>query len=239
MILECDIGNSRCKWRLQNGSSSGVFDYRKEGFSFFENLESVTEVNACIVAGIEIASVFEKVITGLFGCQPRFAKTTSNCSGVHCAYKNVTSLGVDRWAAVVAAYKRVNGAVLVVDAGSALTVDLVEVSGQHLGGYIIPGHKLMCASLLKETAAVSFDEVFDHVGFGASTQQCVTGGVMTALVGAVQLSIQQASMRIGNNLAVILTGGDAEILVPLLDCQVEVVPELVLDGLRWLLPDRS
>ena len=239
MILECDIGNSRCKWRLQNGLRSGVFDYRKEGFSFFENLESVTEVRVCVVAGIEIATEFETVIADLFGCQTYFAKTAASCGGVHCAYENVSGLGVDRWSAMVAAFHRFDGAVLVVDAGSALTIDLVEASGWHLGGYIIPGHKLMCEALLKETAAVRFDGVFEQPGFGKSTQQCVAAGVVTSLVGAIQLSIQQAAERTNNNFSVVLTGGDAELLAPFLDYEVEVVPELVLDGLSWLLPERS
>lgn len=239
MILECDIGNSRCKWRLVGGSSSGVFDYRKEGFSSFENLESVTEVKACIVAGVEITTVFERVVEGLFDCQPRFAKTATNCGGVHCAYENVSELGVDRWSAMVAAFKRVDGAVLVVDAGSALTIDLLDVSGLHLGGYIIPGHNMMCDALLKDTAAVRFDSVFEQAEFGKSTQQCVTAGVVVALVGAVKLSIQQATALVGSGFSVVLTGGNADLLAPLLSGRVEVVPELVLDGLNWLLPKES
>lgn len=237
MILECDIGNSRCKWRLGDSSRSGVFDYRKEGFSHFENLESVTEVKACAVAGVEIVAEFETVIASLFGCQLRLAKTAADCGGVHCAYENVSGLGVDRWSAMIAAFQKADGAVLVVDGGSALTIDLVDDSGQHLGGYIIPGHKMMCDALLKETAAVRFDGASEQSEFGKSTQQCVTAGVMTALVGAVQLSIQQATALVGNDFSVVLTGGNADLLAPFLGGRVEVMPELVLDGLYWLLPE--
>jgi type III pantothenate kinase len=242
-ILECDIGNSRCKWRLLKGEvvvQRGDF-HHQQGFDQLPTSSAIKRVRVSCVADDIVLNALAGHLENL-QLQLEIAVPTATLGNVRNAYKDPSKLGVDRWLALVAAYKRKLGAVLVIDAGSALTVDLVGHDGNHLGGYIVPGIQLMKSSLLKETGGVRFDEseCLDGVAFGCSTLDAVNGGVRSALTGSVMVALHEAECRVGKNFSVLFTGGDAELLVEGLADQiagrVEIVPELVLDGLQWVLP---
>jgi type III pantothenate kinase len=138
-------------------------------------------------------------------------------------------MGVDRWLAMLAAWQRLHAAVCVVDAGSALTIDLVDSSGQHSGGYIIPGSFLMERALLLDTGRVRFAEQVEYgLAPGVSTAQAVRHGIALAQVGAVGLAIDRADQP----MQLVFTGGGAQQLRDLLGRDGELVPELVFDGLE-------
>ena len=86
------------------------------------------------------------------GRPPEFASSTDTAAGVRNGYSNPAQLGVDRWLAVIGAFHRHRDACCVVDAGTALTIDGVDATGQHLGGFIVPGPRLMVESLLTGTS---------------------------------------------------------------------------------------
>ena len=123
-------------------------------------------------------------------------------------------------------------------AGSALTADLIAADGMHLGGYIVPGMQLMKSSLQADTGKVRFDEgeLGSGLDFGCSTGQAVSAGILAAQVGAANIAITEAKRRIRGDFAILLTGGDADQLYGHITGQVEIMPDLVLDGLVWLLP---
>ncbi|WP_101760312.1 type III pantothenate kinase [Oceanicoccus sp. KOV_DT_Chl] len=242
MILECDVGNTRCKWRLINATeitAAGGFAHR-DGLCW----PSLSGVNRVRIVSVVAPDVLKEVAASLIarGLKPELAATASNTGGVRCGYVDIAKLGVDRWSALVAAYQRCNKAVLVLDAGSALTVDLVDDEGSHLGGYIVPGQSLMKSSLLKDTANVSFDSNASPSGldFGVNTATCVSAGILASQVGTVSIAIDEARRRIGQDFAILLTGGDAEVILhhlpEVIADQIMWVPDLVMDGLKYLLP---
>jgi type III pantothenate kinase len=142
-------------------------------------------------------------------------------------------VGVDRLLSALAAYRRANGACVVVDFGTAITVNSVSREGVFLGGAILPGLGMMARALAGETALlpeITVPETAD--GIGKSTEEAIAAGLLHGTTGAVANLVIVAGMTVGEDAAVLLTGGDAERIAAYLpsDCQ-EVCPDLVLEGL--------
>jgi type III pantothenate kinase len=204
-------------------------------------LLNIERVKISSVAAVSANEGLTAVLATM-GLEAEFASSSQRAAGVENSYREAGRLGVDRWLAMIAAYNRCNGPVLVLDAGSALTADLVAANGRHVGGYIVPGMRLMKSSLLAETGGVRFGLHSNDYGveFGVDTASAVYAGVVAAEVGAAIVAIEQAGRQTPEGFAILLTGGDADAIWQNLPSSmlpnVTIVPELVLDGLRWVLP---
>ncbi len=142
------------------------------------------------------------------------------------SYAQPQSMGVDRWLAMVAARYGRSGPLLVIDAGTALTIDVVAADGCHQGGYILPGVQLMEEALIRETGRVRFsDTALLSTEPGQSTAQCVTSGLWIAAFGAVSLVANRHPDH-----RIVLTGGGGEALLAV-GVRGEWRPHLVLEGL--------
>lgn len=242
MILEIDVGNSELKWRLLVAgavSDRGKTAYREQQYlQALPAVDTVTRIRIASVAGDAWDKRLQAELGARYGRTAEFALVTPVCAGVRCAYAEPGLLGIDRWLAVVAAYQRLKQAVLVVDLGSALTIDLVDAGGVHLGGYIIPGQGLMRRALHDGTGRVRFDLHGDdqQTAAGVSTAEAVQRGTNLALLGAVKLAIDLASQRLTTAPAVMLTGGGGEWLAASLAGVVQHRPDLVFEGLAWVIP---
>jgi type III pantothenate kinase len=192
----------------------------------------VGQVWVASVAGTEAEAALAGLLSGRWGVQPWFARSTAQCGAVRNSYREPARMGVDRWLAMLAAWQRVQGRVWVVDAGSALTVDLLSDGGRHEGGYIIPGPALMERALLQDTGRVRFAEEADYdLTPGTSTAEAVRHGVALAQAGALALALDRAGVAPGR---VLFCGGWGETLMGLLDRGGEYLPDLVFDGLEIL-----
>lgn len=152
---------------------------------------------------------------------------------VHAEVDEPERVGVDRLLAALAAHQRTCGPCIVVDFGTAITVNPVRHDGALMGGAILPGLALMARALAQGTAAlpeVRLDETPPPIG--ANTGQAIAAGLVHGAAGAVARLIDAARERLGAAARVILTGGDAARIAPLLapDCR-DVRPNLVLEGL--------
>ena len=144
--------------------------------------------------------------------------------------------GVDRCLAMVAAYERYDrdsySGVMVIDAGSALTVDVVSADGLQRDGYICSGYQMMLNALLGNTSSIrSGYEVSSEVGGKLSTKACVIGGVDKAFEFCVLGFVARARSQ---NLQVYVTGGDARRIEAfcVVDAKgIELDSDLVFDGL--------
>jgi type III pantothenate kinase len=117
---------------------------------------------------------------------------------------------------------------LVVDAGTALTLDWVDESGQHLGGWIIPGFRLQQQAVIGQTAKV-FNNSMQHaqVALGTDTSSCLQNGCLSAAVAVILQGMQQQKVT-----KLVLTGGDAMLLLPhLSELNPQVEPLLIFRGL--------
>lgn len=239
MILECDIGNSSCKWRVRDAgclSATIIMDHRELASEPLLPPQSITAIYASSVASESINQQYCQLFNRSYGLQPSWVKVVPVLAGVTCGYDVPDKLGVDRWLAIVAAWQYKKKPLLVVDSGSALTLDFVADGGRHLGGYIIPGERLMRSSLQVETGKVRFAEP-DYSKItdvpGTDTAAAVHNGLYVAQLGTVAFAMQQAKTLCGP-IELVLTGGGAKRLADGLGVRADIYPDLVLDGLQWI-----
>lgn len=239
MILDIDIGNTRVKWILRGGEAGsvarGVFahgqwDSWQDPFDFRTPVSRVRLSSVARTVDAWVCDICRK----RWGLKPEVARVIDGAGGVTCGYSEPERLGVDRWLGVVAGWSMYAEAFIVVDAGSALTMDLVDSQGVHLGGYILPGFDMMKTSLGFHTWGVKVDtERGPEIWPGRDTSSAVINGALSAMLGA----IERVAGRSGSK-KVLLTGGDAEMLGQWLQAEVEltIIPDLVLNGLAIALP---
>ena len=236
-VLQLDVGNSSTKWRLMEG------ERRVDGGRCSLREESLDALCALGASAVWVASVAsdeeEQRIEGEFRCRgvvPKFARTQSQCGSVRNSYTDPGRMGVDRWLAMLAGDSWAAGGVVVVDAGTAATIDLVDDRGAHIGGYILPGFKLMCASLTGNTGRVRYAGAADvSVRPGRQTGDCVEAAAWLALLSSVRGAVGQYMALEGAPPKVVLTGGDAKSIVALAGADAAewlFVDERVLDGLQ-------
>ena len=248
MKLLLDIGNTRLKWAyvaddclLHVGEIVHRGQDAKQFAEFVERLpEEPVSVFAANVAGTRLGSTVAQAIDKRFGLPVRFAVTDRECGPIRNGYEDISQLGVDRWAAIVGAYTHFGSAVCVVDTGTAVTVDLVDDGGQHLGGLIVPGLTVMRESLEQDTGNIKrFSkksvEQAAATGFpGRDTASAVRQGTMTALVALIDFCVVALKTDADTEAELVLTGGDAPDLLAALNRPAVHKPLLVLEGLKEL-----
>lgn len=163
--------------------------------------------------------------------------TESNAFGVTNSYKEFKNLGVDRWLAMVGAFDEQPKATVIIDAGTAITVDWIDESGQHLGGWIAPGVHLMKHSVINRAPGVFVGhEGDDHWGkahqLGQNTPECLLNGCVNTFVGLVRQAIAVSETELDwFDYRILFSGGSIPLLPADLKRRGEVRSELVLQGL--------
>lgn len=240
MKLLLDLGNTRLKWALLPPHSTEWVAHGAAGWH-----EDVAEVLASAWSGLPqpemvgAASVVDAVrearmaaIVGRrFGCEPVWLRTPAQACGVRNAYVEPRRLGVDRFLAMVAAYAAGQAPCVLVGAGTALTLDALATDGRHLGGLIAPGPQLMQQSLLDRTALVRPERPGVIMELADNTADAVTSGCWQATVALIERFATRMAVRLGGVPTLILGGGDATRLVPLLSLPVQLSRDGVLRGL--------
>lgn len=226
--LELDIGNTRIKWRLLQGENvtlSGSDLKADLNFDLGLPLE-LRSVEAVWVSSVR-RSEDEWVATHFN--QVGYAEARSHQRGLINAYSNASLMGVDRWLAMLAArHESVTSSHIVVDAGTAITLDLIDSTGQHMGGYICPGLSMMKTALLSGAdKVVSGKAWLQGRKPGARTEVCVDHGIQDMAVSWVERHV--ASMPDAH---LSISGGDGLALALLLGREECYKPDLVLDGLK-------
>jgi type III pantothenate kinase len=153
-------------------------------------------------------------------------------------YETVHTLGADRWVGALAAH-RLHGRAVVVDCGSATTVNLVEADGTFRGGAIAPGLRAFVAGMQVVTAALppaALDAAAPAMP-GRSTQACVDAGVLRGYAGLVERLVADALRASRGPATAVVTGGNAELLLAHARLRAVHVPDLVHQGLRALAGD--
>lgn len=242
MILDLDIGNSSIKWRIvqANGKKTNVKNTTLSAIVDATFRPERSGIQRIRVSSVRAGNVREDVSVwaqALYGVTPEFAISSRRVGRVLNGYENPPALGVDRWLAMLAAFELTQDAVCVFDLGSAMTADLLDESGKHIGGFIAPGMRLMLDSLLSGTDLVRFT-LRDTPGClvpANSTQGAVEGGVLAAASGFVSACWERFRL-VAPTARAFVTGGDAPAVLPMLNFPATLQPDLVLDGLAVALP---
>jgi len=245
MIVVADLGNSRIKWgRVAFEAKDGEALEQHEGMRYGEEgldhtleqawgaLDTPRAVMYCAVAPESVVSELVHYVGSKWGLRAMRLAPTAAAHGVRCAYDEPRQLGADRWAALVAgrAMSPERGAVIV-DAGTAITVDALAGDGEHVGGVILPGVRLMRRALGEGTARIG------SVGGGEvdlrthNTASAVATGTVLGAAAAVDRIVNDYRGLIGENPRLLLTGGEGALLSEHIATTFETVPDLVLRGL--------
>ena len=245
MILDIDVGNSAIKWRVFDQGTTllrGAVSHREEDWSpLIDHRFDLERVRVSNVAGANLSESLAGWLKDNAGIMAEFSVSQARTAGVVSGYQAPETLGVDRWLAVVASWNMIKGSCLVVDAGSALTIDFVGAKGKHYGGYIVPGSYMMFDALYGGTAGGTGNSRFGPDGScaqspGENTAEAVQNGCFTMSLALIEKSLGQLQQAEGAS-TIILTGGGAESLAKGLDRkQLRHIPDLVLDGLEYALP---
>lgn len=239
MRLLVDIGNSRIKGGTETRGAIGPLppcSWRKmsapQAFArIFGPLQRPERVLVSNVAGNAIAMALNQWSEERWRVTPEFIAVRANCAGMHTCYERPAQLGVDRWLAALAGFAYARGAVCVVDAGTALTVDVVTASGEHRGGLIAPGLSLMARSLTQGTAQLALDQVQVIDRFATNTAHAISLGCREAMAGILLRVADRWRRELHEAPYWLATGGEAGVIKELSPFAIEVRPELVLRGL--------
>jgi type III pantothenate kinase len=245
VILLVDIGNSRVKWSVLAGDALApqraaahagwsVDEWRRELLA----QPGIRRVVAATVAGGESAQRLRAAVHAQLGCEVEFVTSSAEAAGVRNAYPEPRLLGVDRWLAVIAAHHATHEPCCVVDVGTAATIDAVARDGQHLGGFIVPGPRLMVDSLLHGTsdleahASASISDTGSL--FASNTRDAIERGCVVTLAALADRAVQDLERMVGAAPALLFTGGAAPLVTPYVRTPLRRVPDLVLQGLAVL-----
>ena len=241
MDLLIDIGNTNLKWaQCQAGVVGEMQTVRHHGglpidvHAAWEYLDTPRRVLVGSVGGEAVANALKRTCRSRWRIDPRFARTELFAYGVTVAYDRPDRLGVDRWLAMLAAHSCCAGPVLVVDAGTAVTFDMLRSDGHHIGGLILPGVDMMRSILLSGTK-IPNKELEETAGpWAVDTATAIAAGSIQAPAALVERLHDRLAAEVGGDPSIILTGGDAERLLPAIGRPAAHRPDLVLQGLALL-----
>ncbi len=245
-----DVGNSRIKWGVLDSGNirrTGHISMGRIGELGLAALTArlprrVDTVLVSNVAGTSFATRLSGVVGMHCDVDVHFARSEREACGVVNSYRQPRLLGVDRWVAMIGARAEFTSPCLVVDAGTAVTIDALDAEGLHLGGQIIPGVQLMAASLASDTSDIPAVQrkAAGAAGtmemFANTTSAAVGQGALNAVTGAIERALRVLREQCGDP-AVVLTGGDASRILKSLDEAAQHRPHLVLQGLARILED--
>lgn len=245
MILVIDIGNTRFKWGMISGETfvyGGAFCHEGQDLSNLLaaaglQLPGIQHIFVANVAGAEIEASLTRWVSDNSRAKLSFVRSEAHAMGLTNAYAEPASLGVDRWLAMLSAWSGHKKAICVIDCGTFVTVDAVNNRGHHLGGLIVPGLKLMQSSLThyKKGEIIEKAAVNEYPALLANdTYHAVKGGSVYALVAFIESIVSDLAEALGPNVRWLLTGGDAQTLLPLLKSHYQWEPHLVLQGLALM-----
>ncbi|WP_077925752.1 type III pantothenate kinase [Wohlfahrtiimonas larvae] len=234
-----DCGNTCIKFALfteEKGLSQYQFIDYSVLHSFVTKLFNLypmpDEIKISSVTKVERLNTLLSDIAEFTALQPTIAISQNNALGLTNQYDIPQTLGVDRWLGMLAAWDIYHESTLVVDLGTALTIDYVTHDGKFEGGLIMPGIKSLRDALLKDTAIKNIPELPYTSELGHNTSACISSGIHYAVVGSI-LALHQSLPEVKS---VILSGGRAQwlkdILEPILPkTEYHVHKHLVLEGL--------
>jgi type III pantothenate kinase len=243
MILVLDSGNSRLKWGLHGSRAwiaQGIVpnqELAKLAVRDWQNLQRPARVVGVNVAG-EAARVRVEGQIARWRIPVEWLCASREAAGVVNGYAKPSQLGADRWASLVAARRRsVEGGAspspsVVVSAGTAVTVDALDGDGIFRGGLILPGLQLMLQSLADRTAGLKVAPG-RFADWATNTPDALYSGAMHAICGAIEL-MRMKLYRDDVAVKCYLTGGAAHEVATHLAGPVEVVDNLVLEGVLAL-----
>lgn len=240
MYLLIDVGNTRIKWMMVETSYSDEITVQYGSVeALAQTLKNLKAASTkVLLSAVNQSNGLLELLRSSGFDQVNSVKSQAYQAGVLSSYEQPERMGVDRWLAMIAAYQQYvsiadNQGIIIVDAGSALTIDVLNSQGVHQGGYIVPGILMAQSALFTSAEQVKrYDEpvlAASQYGkldkLGNNTLQCVEYGVINQHVALINQVVQQYP-----EYRIMITGGDGEMLASFIPTAI-VDKNLVLKGL--------
>jgi type III pantothenate kinase len=246
MLLLVDIGNTRVKWaRLVDGRMGKQHAAANAGWNAGHYARRVFgrgwspgagRIVVSSVAGDQVNQLLAAAARQAGAPGPEFVASERSAAGITTEYLDPWRLGVDRFVGAIGAHHLASGQpVCVVNVGTAMTIDLVDGSGRHRGGAIVPGPALIVDSLLTQTNGIRRRATGGPSGvtslFAKTTRTAIGQGALYAAAAVIDRAIEEALDQLGSRPLVLLTGGGSATIKPLIRASAVSLPDLVLHGL--------
>jgi len=236
--LLMDLGNTR--WKIARSEGTGTGAVVSGDYGDLEALRTAVSRDAEVIDRIWLASVVDEARTGsvvatvqeTVGIPVRQVISTDTMPNMISGYLKPEQLGIDRLMAMVAARAISPRPFCVVDAGTAVTIDFVDQTGQHLGGFILPGRRMFRECLLANTSIPRDSQIDEHAALGRDTPTAVALAARYSVSGIVEHFVDgPGSLFPGVGARIYVGGGDADHLLELLPPPCTKLDDLVLRGL--------
>ena len=245
MVLLIDVGNSRMKATTLFESVLGdvfTLSYGDEQplDCLVSYLEAQSVVDSLVLVSV-LGTKFEQTIKEY--CTDKkirlvWASSSEVAHGVKNNYDDPAALGSDRFVALVGAIKQFpKQCCIVVDCGTAVTIDGLTVEGEFKGGVILPGLQLWGQSLIGRASQLKENNLKSPALFAKNTADAIGGGSVYGLVGAVDgicIRMKQHFIDSGaeeSSVKLVICGGDAALVASHSQLEFTLSPHLVLTGL--------
>ena len=247
IILAIDIGNTRTTIGLFRGKRlAGRVDLPRKASSREESVRTNLvqflrrkKASPDLLAGAVICSVvpsstkiFAAVVRRHLHLSPVIVSGTLD-AGLRLRYRTPGSLGADRICGAVAGFAKYGGPLIIIDAGTATTFDVISRNGTFLGGAIAPGIRTSASALHQRTAQLPSVQLrFPKSVIGRSTKENIQSGILFGALDAMEGIVGRIKAVTGKQTNVILTGGFSRFLSSKARFVNHIEPHLVLDGAR-------
>ncbi len=240
MIIGIDCGNLYVKVGFfEEGKLKNIL---KLPSNDIQNFRIPSELKKLKIEVIAVASVspsvskkIEKIFSSFFK-KEIFKITPVNCN-LHLDIKNKKSVGVDRVLNCKAAFSIYKRPCIVIDIGTAITIDVVDKKGNFTGGVILPGPELWIKSLETTSLINSPSLLKKNILVGKNTDECITSGINNGISGAIE-NIVEKLKKFYKNSVVILTGGWCDYYSKKIKIKKRIRKYLTLEGINIVVNER-
>lgn len=249
MLLAIDIGNTNIliggiqgdqimfKARIATDRTRTSDQYGVEIKNMIEALGAkISDISDCIISSV-VPPVFNSVRTGvikIIGKQPMVVGPGLK-TGLNIHVDVPSQVGSDRIVIAVAALAEYQAPLILIDMGTATTIEVVEPENRYLGGVIFPGVKVSLDALTNHAAqlpGISLDQPKQVIG--KNTVDCMRSGTMYGNAAMIDGLVDRIEEELGHSSTIIATGGLARFITPLCKREIIVEKDLLLKGLNLL-----
>lgn len=234
MDLFIDVGNTKTKWCLT--SNKGI---EKTGSIFNTELIDLSinseDIKTVFISSVNSENLEKQIVEKIKPLCPHIYFAKVNKQFLETNYSD--ELGVDRWLGVLALTEKTKKNAIIIDSGTALTIDLLLIENDsflHKGGLILPGFHLFNQSLMQNSAAIRLKNKDITIDINNSDMALLHGFLMS-VSGAVEKFIMHHHLNF-NEIDIYLTGGDANIIFDSLEEQLQLkyhrIENAVIEGLK-------
>ncbi|MFH1214886.1 MAG: type III pantothenate kinase [Pseudomonadota bacterium] len=250
MLLAVDVGNThmvlglfqgeklRCDWRIQTSRSTTTDELAARLHGLFQlRNHSFEEVTGVIIGSVvpPLETIWGQLSRKYLGCEALQVKGKNLDTGVNVVTDNPDEVGADRIINSAAAFARYKKPLIIVDFGTAITLDCVSAQGEYIGGAIAPGLGISFEALIKQTSKLPRINISipPEKPIGTNTEAALRSGLLYGFGGLVEGLVRQMMKQFAPlTPMVIATGGMAGVIAPYAPSIESVEPMLTLEGLR-------